>query len=213
MPTTTTTVTSAFASGKITTVTSTQSSAPAVAAAALHTTSTPPEPLPSITLYELGKTRSARVRWALQECGLDFKAVSARPHTEEVLALNPNGKLPVLLVDATPLTESAAIATYIADLAAKHGRATLIAASGTYARAQHDQWVSFALSELDTWKWHSYNHARLPAEKQCTALSHQCLKVTPKTLDHISVFSRVSLVASKFLPVITTYVLHADARC
>jgi glutathione S-transferase len=53
-------------------------------------------------LYEFAFTRSIRVRWALQELGVDFEPISvnlfagegSRP---EFLKLNPAAKIPVLV--------------------------------------------------------------------------------------------------------------------
>ena len=70
-------------------------------------------------LYEFAPTRSIRARWTLQELGVDFEAVTvnlmAGEHrTPEFLAINPAGKLPVLVDDDLVLTESVAIAVYLA---------------------------------------------------------------------------------------------------
>ena len=120
---------------------------------------------PKITLYEYGTTRSTRCRWTLKEAGLAFDALDTRPHKPEVLALNPIGKLPVAVIDGGVLTESAAISTHLADVAAStEGCRTLIAPSRTIERAQHDQWVSFALTELDAWRWHSFIMERVTKE-------------------------------------------------
>ncbi len=76
--------------------------------------------MPTITLYELGPTRSARVRWALLEAGLPFDSKGNSPDiigSEELLELHPLGKLPAVQIDGQPLFESAAIVAAIADLA------------------------------------------------------------------------------------------------
>ena len=119
---------------------------------------------PRLTLYEMGTSRSARCRWALAECGLEATFVSAKPGSAEAKAVHPMGKLPALLIEddaggRATIFESAAIVSYVADLAASLGgdaATPLIAPSGTLARAQHEQWVSFALTELDAWLWHDF---------------------------------------------------------
>ena len=116
--------------------------------------------LPAVTLYEYGTTRSARCRWLMLEAGVPFSAVETRPHAAEVKALNPRGKLPIAVIDGHVVTESAAICSHLADLAANVGP-RLIAPAGTIERAQHDQWVSFALTELDAWTWHSFITGRV----------------------------------------------------
>ena len=109
--------------------------------------------MPEIVLYELGPTRSARCRWTLLEAGLPFESrggEAAILGSEELRRYQPLGKLPAALIDGEPLFESAAICTAVADLVPERG---LVAPSGTRGRALHDQWVSFALTELEAWVW------------------------------------------------------------
>ncbi|CAM2010553.1 glutathione S-transferase family protein [Acanthopleuribacter pedis] len=103
----------------------------------------------SIILYELGPTRSARVRWALLEAGIPFESISEGVETfqnEALRRIHPLGKLPAVTIDGQPLFESGAIVTAVADLAPDSG---LIAAPGTWERNLHYQWMCFALNELD----------------------------------------------------------------
>ena len=60
-----------------------------------------------------------RVLWALEELGLEYIHHSAAPRSEQVRALNPLGKIPILVDGDAVLTDSTAILTYLAD---KHGR-------------------------------------------------------------------------------------------
>src|ERR1700704_5423447 len=72
-----------------------------------------------LTLYFAPGSSSMAVHMALHEIGVPFEA---RPmsfkrrdmHAPEFLALNPEGKVPVLLIDGRPLTEVAAILFYLA---------------------------------------------------------------------------------------------------
>ena len=108
---------------------------------------------PKIQLYELGPTRSARCRWTLLEAGLEYESIGNRPEiigSEELLEVHPLGKLPAALIDGKPVFESAAIAAAIADLVPEK---KLIAEPGTWSRVQHDQWVLFALTEMEAWAW------------------------------------------------------------
>jgi glutathione S-transferase len=62
-------------------------------------------------LYEFAPTRSIRVRWMLQELGVDFESITvnlaAGEHCRpEFLKINPAGKVPVLVDDDLVLTES-----------------------------------------------------------------------------------------------------------
>ena len=109
--------------------------------------------MPVIKLFELGPTRSARCRWTLQEAGLEYESMGNAPEiigSEELKKIHPLGKLPAAIIDGRPLFESAAIATAIADLVPEQD---LVAKPGTWSRALHDQWVCFALTEMEPWVW------------------------------------------------------------
>jgi len=126
-----------------------------------------------ITLYEYGPSRSKQVRWALLECGLEFKSIGGLEilHSEELNKVNPMGKVPAVVIDGEPLFEAAAICTYLADLVPEKG---LIAPSGTRERALHLQWVSFALTEMEAYLWsNARNTFVLPEEQRITALFEQ----------------------------------------
>jgi glutathione S-transferase len=105
--------------------------------------------MPSITLFELGPTRSARARWMLLEAGLAYESVGNRVEiigSKELRNIHPLGKLPAAFIDGKPLFESAAIVTAIADLVPEKD---LIAKPGTWSRNLHYQWVCFALTEME----------------------------------------------------------------
>ena len=118
-------------------------------------------------LYGMPNTRSFRVLWALEETGLeyDYRVVrlgKGEGQREEFLALNPAGKLPVLMDGELVLTESAAICSYLADCAPERG---LIPGSGTADRARYNQWCFFVLSELEQPLWTMSKHKfALPKE-------------------------------------------------
>lgn len=108
----------------------------------------------TIKLYEFAVTRSSRVRWTLLELGLSFESHAGVEmfHHRDVAAIHPLGKLPAFLDNGRPLFESAAICTWLAD---SHPEAGLIAPSGQWARALHDQWTCFALTEIEAFLWHT----------------------------------------------------------
>ena len=102
-----------------------------------------------IKLFELGPTRSARVRWTLLEAALKYESVDRGVDifsSEELRRIHPLGKLPAAIINGKPLFESAAIVTAVADLVPEKA---LIAKPGTWARNLHYQWVCFTLSELE----------------------------------------------------------------
>ncbi|MEQ4576871.1 MAG: glutathione S-transferase family protein [Gammaproteobacteria bacterium] len=104
----------------------------------------------SVILYGSRSTASLVVHWLLIELGiehelrmLDFDKREQK--SPEYLALNPQGRVPTLVMDGQVLTESAAIAMHLADL---HPRAGLAPAIGTPERAAYYRWMFFGAYTL-----------------------------------------------------------------
>jgi glutathione S-transferase len=150
-----------------------------------------------IKLYGAGPSRWVRPYWTLQELDVPFEPITLSlrngDHRKlEYLAINPFGKVPALVDGDLTLFESAAICTYLAD---KYPDAGLSPRPGTSDRARHDQWVSFAISELEQPLWRIARHTfvypeskRSPAEIE---LAKEDFRATATTLE--------SLVVSEFL--------------
>jgi glutathione S-transferase len=121
----------------------------------------------TIVLYELQPTRSARVRWTLLELGIPFESIEGRGREifamPELAQIHPMSKLPALRDSGRPLFESAAICTWLAD---SHPQAGLIAPSGTWARALHDQWTAFTLAEVEANLWHTARNLFIYSEEE-----------------------------------------------
>jgi glutathione S-transferase len=105
-------------------------------------------------LYEFAPTRSIRVRWTLQELGVEFESVTVNMlagelHSAAFLKLNPAGKLPVLVDGDLVLTESVAIVLYLAE---KYGERRLIP-KDLAQRAQVYKWLFFTVTELEQPLW------------------------------------------------------------
>ena len=105
-------------------------------------------------LFEFPPTRSIRVRWTLQELGVDFEAVRVNMIAGEhkspaFLKINPAGKLPVLQDGNLVLTESMAIVLYLAE---KYPEKGLIPAD-LGQRAELHRWMLFAATELEQPLW------------------------------------------------------------
>ena len=129
----------------------------------------------TITLYELAPTRSARVRWTLLELDIPFESITGEGpsflHSPELSAVHPQGKVPALVDHGRALFESAAICTWLADT---HPRKELVAPSGSFARALHDQWVAFTLSELEAYLWSTARNSFVyPEAERITAMFGQ----------------------------------------
>jgi len=108
------------------------------------------------------QTRAFRVLWMLEEIGQPYELVPAYPRSDEVMALNPSGKVPVLQDGDATLLDSTAIITYLAD---KHGQLTYPA--GTIERAHQDALTHAVLDELDAVLWTAARHSfSLPEDKR-----------------------------------------------
>ncbi len=104
----------------------------------------------SVALYGSQSTASLVVHWLLIELGiehelkmLDFDKREQR--SPEYLAINPQGRVPTLVIDGQVLTESAAIAMHLADL---YPQANLAPATGTPQRAAYYRWMFFCAYTL-----------------------------------------------------------------
>jgi glutathione S-transferase len=119
-------------------------------------------------LYGFGPTRSLRALWGLRELGVDFEFVPVKlPAGEnrrpDFLALNPAGKLPVLVDGDSVITESAAIVLYLAE---KYPEKKLLPAN-LKERAQVYRWIMFAMTELEQPLWRIAKHTFiLPEDKR-----------------------------------------------
>ena len=119
-------------------------------------------------LYGFPPTRSIRVLWMLRELGVDFEFVNvdlvAGAHRRpEFLALNPAGKVPVLVDGDFVLTESVAIVLYLAEKYADKG----LLPTKLEARAQVNHWLLFTATELEQPLWRIARHTALyPEEKR-----------------------------------------------
>src|SRR5678816_219004 len=119
-------------------------------------------------LYEFGPTRSIRVRWTLQELGVDFEPIRvnllAGEHLHpEFLKINPAGKIPVLVDGDLVLTESVAIVLYLADKYPDRG----LVPDDLKQRAQVNRWLLFTATELEQPLWRIARHTMLyPEDKR-----------------------------------------------
>lgn len=112
------------------------------------------------------QTRTLRVLWTLEELGLDYDHVQASPRDPSVVAVNPAGKVPVLIAEGVPITDSLAIMTYLAD---RH--AALTFAPGTIDRAHQDALTHFVNEEFDQILWMAARHSFvLPEEHRLPAI-------------------------------------------
>lgn len=105
-----------------------------------------------LVVHGVGTSRTFRVHWMLHELGLAYQTLpvqsrSGETETPAFHALNPRGKIPVLVHGGLVLAESAAIVFHLADrFGAGQG---WLPPAGSDERSVHDQWCFFVMMELD----------------------------------------------------------------
>ena len=132
-----------------------------------------------LRIYGIARTRAFRALWVAKELGLDYEHIpveigDAGARTPEFLAINPNGRLPVIVDGGFVLFESLAITLY---LAKKHGAGSLYPAT-LEGEAKTWQWSLWAVTEVDRgvniWSLHA---VRLPPAERDAARLAEALKV------------------------------------
>ena len=103
-----------------------------------------------LTLYFSPGSSSMAVHIALHEIGDDFERrhvsfAKREQYSPEYLAINPEGKVPTLLIDDRPLTEVAGCLYY---LAKRYPEARLWPEGGLETEAQAISWMSFIASTI-----------------------------------------------------------------
>lgn len=105
----------------------------------------------SIVLYHHPFSRAAGVVWMLEELGVPYELrfvdmIQGGQKAAELVALNPMGKLPILVDNDTVVTESAAIGLYLAD---RYSLGRLAPLPDDPARATYLRWSFFAPSVIE----------------------------------------------------------------
>ncbi len=128
------------------------------------------------------QTRAFRVLWVLEEIGEPFELVPAAPHSDEIYAHNPSGKVPALMDGDDCLLDSTAIITYLAD---KHGKLTFPA--GTIERAKQDALTHAILDEIDAVLWTAARHSfALPEDKRVPEVTASLKWEFARNLDRLA---------------------------
>lgn len=104
-----------------------------------------------ITLYFAPRSRSIRALWLMEEIGAPYQLIPMsleRGDQKEPAfrALNPMGKVPLVVVDGHPVWESPAIVAHLCDLFPTAGLAPAV---GTPERADFYRWLSFSTAVLE----------------------------------------------------------------
>lgn len=105
----------------------------------------------SIVLYHHPFSRASSVVWMLEELGVPYTLkyvdlMAGEQKAPDFLALNPMGKLPVLVDGETVVTEAAAIGLYLAD---RYGYGTLAPKVDDPDRGAYLRWSLFSPSVIE----------------------------------------------------------------
>ncbi|MGB0495073.1 MAG: glutathione S-transferase family protein [Kangiellaceae bacterium] len=114
-------------------------------------------------LYGMGKSRSFRALWALEESEIEYEYIAVEfgsrdkngTLSDEYRMLNSQGKVPTLVDGDLVLTESGAMLNYIASSSKSK---SLIPSNNPIARAKYDEVICFVLSDLEQGLWSSGKH-------------------------------------------------------
>jgi len=121
-----------------------------------------------LTLYYMPGTRSERVRWALDELGLDYgieklDLFKGEGNRADYRAIHPLGQLPALLVDGQAMFESGAIVQWLAEAIPGSRLAPSV---DQPARRAFDQWMYFAATSLEGPAWEMMLHGNILPDEQ-----------------------------------------------
>ena len=106
----------------------------------------------TLKLYHAARTRSVRVRWLLEEMGLDHEVVPVafdkRPAGDEAYAkINPMRKVPAFAVNGEIIVESLAIMDFILH---RYGPTELLPAVDDPSYGRYLQWFHFGEAGMST---------------------------------------------------------------
>jgi glutathione S-transferase len=119
-------------------------------------------------LYYADGSAAMGVRVILEELGVPYELITTSismdaPRAPEVLALNPNGWIPILICDEGAIYECGAITTFLCD---RHPHSCLIPAINERGRGLSLQWLFFFSSSLQNAYQMSYYPRRFCDSRQ-----------------------------------------------
>jgi glutathione S-transferase len=124
----------------------------------------------AITYYYAPMSTANRTTWAIEELGVPCERVRVdfqkkETKTPEFLKLNPNGKVPVLVVDGTAIFESTAILIYLGET---YGVDKGLYPKPGVARAEQLKWIVWGNVGLVTplHRWATNSSSYVPADQQ-----------------------------------------------
>jgi glutathione S-transferase len=150
-----------------------------------------------LTYYFAPMSTAVRTTWAIDELGVPCERVKIdiqkkETKTEAFLKLNPNGEVPVLVVDGTPIFESTAILIYLGET---HGVDKGLYPPPGLKRAETLKWMVWAnvdfFGPINRW---ARNHHAPPEEK-----NGKVAEVAKKELDAVMKILDEALAGKSYL--------------
>jgi glutathione S-transferase len=128
----------------------------------------------AIVIHYAPQTRAAMTLWALEELRLPYEKVrvdleKGDHKTDAFKKLNPNGKVPTVVIDGTPMFESLAILLYLGE---RYGvEKQLFPAPDGPARMEALTWATWGAATLggDLVRLIEASHERIPKERHNAA--------------------------------------------
>ena len=130
-----------------------------------------------IKLYYHPQTRAFRVRWLLEELGVDYQLhyvdlFAGEGNSPAYKKIQPHGCLPALEVDGKVMFETSAICHWLTDQFPHKG---LAPALDDPARMLYTQWMYYVPATIEPPLWYEFLHTKiLPPEKQVADILPFC---------------------------------------
>lgn len=127
----------------------------------------------NIKLYYMPHTRAFRVRWLLEELGLNYELeqiniFNGDANTEAYRAVHPLGYLPAVKINGKSMIESGAICTWFTDRYPEKNLAPDIHSSD---RCEYEKWMYFVPGEVEPPLFYYLMHSRvLPVDRQVSEI-------------------------------------------
>lgn len=135
----------------------------------------------TLKIYGTAASRAARPLWVAQELGLAYEHIpvpylGGATKTPEFLAINPNGRIPVVDDDGVLVWESMACALYLAERFKEAGRSSL-AAENHAELAEILRWSFWVVTECEKDALAFLMHSALmPPERRKPQLADEALR-------------------------------------
>ncbi|WP_394837546.1 glutathione S-transferase family protein [Pendulispora rubella] len=141
----------------------------------------------SLDFYYAPFSSASRVHWALEELGIPYNKIkmdlkAGETRSPAYVAMNPNAKVPLLVIDGKPLFESLAILLYLGEHFGPEKN--LWPAANDPARFEALSWTTWGTTELGMAIAMLFNFQEVPPAKELAiARSNACCAILERHLE------------------------------